>query len=160
MGGQVNDYSYMRQAIRAAIERSTDNSTWNGAAIVALGGWAIEANRFPDGVTESPARWERPAKYQYVEHAERGVIYKAARLGLATDGATMYCPWIACTDCARAIVMSGIKEVVTLKSDDNGRWQESVKVGLDILREGGVNVRLMDEKFGLEMLRDGKMKAF
>jgi dCMP deaminase len=47
-----------------------------------------------------------------MEHAERDAIYKAAFVGMQTEGATLYVPWFACADCARAIIAAGITRVV------------------------------------------------
>ncbi len=51
-------------------------------------------------------------------HAERNAIFNASKRGTSTKGATMYC-WCSCPchECAIAIVQSGIKKVVCLKSD-------------------------------------------
>jgi len=59
-------------------------------------------------------RWDRPAKYQYVEHAERQAIYNAAFLGVSLRGATAYLSWEprVCVSCARAVIQSGVAELV------------------------------------------------
>lgn len=59
-------------------------------------------------------RWhQRPEKYLWVEHAERNAVYNAARLGLSTIGATAYITYgTPCSDCARALIQAGVKEVV------------------------------------------------
>jgi dCMP deaminase len=81
-------------------------------------GW----NGFPRGVDDDvDERHERPAKYLWTEHAERNAIYNAAAIGAATAGCTMYLPWYPCTGCARAIIQSGISEVVCVEPD----WGDS-----------------------------------
>lgn len=45
-------------------------------------------------------------------HAEINTICNAARNGVATDGATLYCKFEPCYDCAKAIINAGIKRVV------------------------------------------------
>ena len=105
-------------------------------------------------------RLERPTKYSFMEHAERGVIYAAAAAGVPTAGATLYCPWFSCADCARAIICAGIKEVVglSLLMDDEAtkRWAESVEKGLSMLTEAGVGQRWLTVELGVTMLRDGR----
>ena len=59
-----------------------------------------------------PERLERPAKYLWIEHAERNAICNAARAGTATEGCTIYVEIMPCMDCARAIVQAGICQVV------------------------------------------------
>src|SRR4051812_31931200 len=59
-------------------------------------------NGFPRGVDDTlPGRNERPAKYQWTEHAERNAIYNAARVGTPLEGTSIYLPWFPCVDCAR-----------------------------------------------------------
>ena len=144
------DRKLMRQAYLYAQEYSTDPSTQNGSLL-----WnpfkkqiVIEsANHFPDGVSESHVRWERPLKYSYVEHAERNAIFMAARYGIQTTGLIMYCPWFACADCARAIIQSGIEEVVGHQDvnnkmlDEHPSWKETVDLAYGMLTEAGIKFR-------------------
>lgn len=72
-------------------------------------------NGFPRGVNDDvPERWERPAKYLWCEHAERNAIYNAAKLGIRCGGAWLYMNFAPtpCSDCARAIIQSGIVKVI------------------------------------------------
>src|SRR4051812_44655189 len=76
------DLELLGVAYEYAIHNSTDPSTQNGAVLVHNMGKGRErvvvangANHFPAGVKESPERWERPAKYAWVEHAERNAIF-------------------------------------------------------------------------------------
>ena len=45
------------------------------------------------------------------EHAERNLIYHAARHGIALEGADLYVTHAPCVVCARAIIMAGIASV-------------------------------------------------
>lgn len=163
IGHRASDEVYLEIALRYAQIHATDPATQNGAVLVAPTGavLALGANHFPRGVRESPERWERPAKYQWVEHAERNAIFDAARRGVPTQGLTLYCPWFACADCARAIVQAGIKEVVGLELGDDPvslRWKASCDVGDTILREGGVTVRRLAVKIGgVPVRRDSQL---
>jgi dCMP deaminase len=49
-----------------------------------------------------------------VLHAESNCILKAAKMGLSTDGTTMYLTLSPCKDCAKLILQSGVKRVVYL----------------------------------------------
>ncbi len=149
------DRKLMRTAYLRAHCSSTDPSTQNGAIL-----WnpfskmiMIEAaNHFPDGVMESDARWERPLKYSYVEHAERNAIFKAARYGIQTTGFIMYVPWFACADCARAIIQSGIEEVVGHKDvndkmlAEHPAWEDTVNIAYGMLTEAGIKFRHIEGK--------------
>lgn len=48
----------------------------------------------------------------YATHAEQNAIIQAAKMGIAIDGATLYCTHQPCTICAKMIINSGIKRIV------------------------------------------------
>lgn len=106
-------------------------------------------NHFPEGVERTEERSARPSKYDYTEHAERDLIYTAARKGISLEGSTMYVSGLRpCKECARAIVMAGIKTLVLESLDipsskDGHSWEESMRIGAQILEEGGVYVRVI-----------------
>lgn len=124
--------------------RSKDPSTKLGAVAV---GPAHEVrasgyNCFPRGVNDNvPARYERPLKYKWFEHAERNLIYNAARVGTSLEGCILYVPWIPCTDCARGIIQAGFVEVVVRNFRAPTRWQDDFDVSLEMLREAGIPIR-------------------
>lgn len=155
---KADDIYFLRMAYECAYDFSTDPSTQNGAVLVnpfTAEALMEGANHFPKGVEEKKERWERPLKYSYVEHAERNVIFNAAQAGIQTKGLIMYCCWAACTDCARAIIQAGIREVVTHYDPNadqrfgapvSSQWKESIAIALQMLKESEVNVRWLDEK--------------
>jgi dCMP deaminase len=99
-------------------------------------------------------RHQRPAKYDWTEHAERNAIYNAARTGIALEGAIMYLPWFPCAACARAIVQAGLRMLVAIQpTGDDPQWGEQFEVSKLLLREGGVKVRLVPEKTDLPIRR-------
>jgi dCMP deaminase len=159
----ISSKDLLRRAYEYAAEHSTDPSTWNGAVIFqnekpfyrAIFG----ANHFPKGVKETPERWERPLKYSYVEHAERNAIYAAARVGMKTQGATMFCPWFACDNCARAIIQAGIVKVVGLQkpfSITPPHWTASIDIANEMLAEAGIIMEIIDVELGIEVLFNGQ----
>lgn len=151
---------YLRQAYEYAAVHSTDPSTQNGALLVMPPGIMVvkDANRFPDGVRESAERWGRPLKYSFVEHAERNVIYRAARLGVRTEGMTMYVPWVACADCGRAIIQAGINLLVghdAVMHKGRADWYESIRLADEMFREAGVQVLRLPGRFDGVQIRFG-----
>ncbi len=48
-------------------------------------------------------------------HAEQNAICQAAKLGIALDGATLYCKMTPCYACAKMIINVGIRRVVCEK---------------------------------------------
>ncbi len=141
----------MRAAYMAAL-KSTDRSTKNGAILVQEG-WNVVTgyNHHVAGYGDEPGHHERPFKYAVTEHAERDVIFKAAKAGIKTEGLTMVAHWVCCPDCARAIVESGIIQVICHKACMNRNrpdWKPMIDTGLKILRRGGVDLVVWDGKIG------------
>lgn len=154
------DVIFLREACKIAAHESEDARTQNGALLRAPNGvFVTAANRFPIGVVSSLERQEATAKKHYIEHAERGAIFAAARAGIKTAGATLYCPWFACSDCARAIICAGITEIVghtkpRIYTPD--RWKESIEIADGMLAEAGVKCRLIDDELGVRYLFNGE----
>ena len=98
------------------------------------------APRPEDYVTELNERWDRPQKYDWVEHAERNAIYNAARMGIPLKGCSAFITLAPCAACTRALIQSGIVEVYG-PAFPNG--EEYKDYGFDksqiMLREGGIN---------------------
>lgn len=153
------DAIFLREACKIAAGESTDPQTQNGALLRASNGVIVTAaNQLPPIITTTE-RLERPAKYSYIEHAERHVIYRAARDGIATKAATMYCPWYACADCARAIILAGITRVVghvKPRALTPERWQKTIELADEMFRESGVEIVLLDEELGARFLFNGE----
>lgn len=140
-------------------QTSDDPSTQVGAMVCTPDGKPLitpVVNDFTHGVLQTKERWNnRDKKYQYVEHAERAAIYKCARMGVSTENMVLVGNWLACTDCARAIVSAGIKKVVTLPRPECSRWGTSTRIGDEILLGGGVEIEFLDHHFGIQLLRSG-----
>lgn len=127
--------------------QSRDPSSQNGAVLVSSTGEFISNgnNNFPVGVefTEERAT-ERPKKYRYFEHAERYALFNAARGGSSDIyGSTMYCPWAACCDCARAIICMGVQHLVMHQERMDmtpERWVDDVNEALTMMAEAGVEL--------------------
>lgn len=123
---------------------SKDNRTKVGALIlgpneeVRASGW----NGFPRGINDfMEERQEAPEKYFWFEHAERNAIYNAARVGTALEGCIIFTLLFPCADCSRAIIQSGIKEVVTYEPDwENPRWKESFLRSKQLFKEAKIKI--------------------
>ncbi len=131
----------MREAYTLAEANSPDNSTKVGAIVVARGGETLYGyNHFLPGFG-SEADLERPRKYLLIEHAERHTVYQAAHKGISLEGGVMFCPWAGCADCARAIILSGIKTVVAHNSaliKTPPRWTAELEIAAQLFKHSGV----------------------
>lgn len=139
---------YFVDLARAVSTRSKDRSTKVGCVIVGPDNEIRSTgyNGFPRGINDdTPERHERPEKYLWTEHAERNAIYSAARVGIPLKGCRAYLPWFPCMDCARALVQSGIVELIATKPDLNDpKWGEDFKRVGTLFAEAGVALRFVE----------------
>lgn len=159
---------WMHLAYRLALQ-SPDPSTQTAAIIVGDNDVILGSgcNTFPLNVSSHPERLERPVKYSYVEHAERNAVYDAARQGNSPYLATMYALWAACDDCARSIIQSGIKRVVTHSfylEAENEKWDDKINHAMQMFKEAGVVVNYTSCPVGITetepLLFNGKHVIF
>lgn len=118
---------------------SKDPSTKVGAVVVSADGKRefLGYNGFPRGVLDLEERLnDRPQKYARVVHAELNAILKAGR---EAEGGTLYCTLFCCNECAKAIIQSGIRRVVT-PAPESGRWDDAHKISREMFEEAGVEV--------------------
>lgn len=145
----AQDKALIQRAVDVS-QSSKDPSSKVGAVIVGQDNKVVseDYNHFPPGIDEGPAdRWERPAKYDFIGHAERNAIYAAARQGKALDGSRMAVNWFPCIDCAKAIISSGIRELVGFKPDYNDpRWGREFRFVKTLLDEAGIKLKLLSQE--------------
>lgn len=148
---------YLREAYKEAV-KSPDPSNQNGAILVERE-WskhfcyteeivAYGYNTFPPQIPITPELLnDRDQKLFFIEHAERYCIYNGVRNRANFDRCTLYVPWFACSDCARAIGLVGIRKVIGHKQRMDTtpeRWKKSVDAGLDYLIKLGVELEFYD----------------
>ncbi len=143
------DKRYLQRALDLC-KWSKDRSTQVGCVIVGPDGEERSSgfNGMPRGVNDDvEERHARPEKYHWMEHGERNAIFNAARVGVPLKGCTLYVTstpskFTCCTDCARAIIQSGITRVVQepldVESDASKRWVESTERVVTMFKEAGV----------------------
>lgn len=76
-------------------------------------------------------------------HAEQNAIAQAARSGVSTEDATLYCQMCPCYTCAKMIINGGIKRVVT-END-----YHASKRSKEIFQEAGVKFEQLSKKMQL-----------
>jgi len=130
--------------------KSKDKRTQIGVVVVGKDNEIVSTgyNSFARGINDDiDERQERPEKYFWFEHAERNAIYNAARIGVSTLGTTMYMTCgMSCSDCARAIINSGISKIVLRKGKGakGDKWNESSIRSIQMFKEAGVIVEYYD----------------
>jgi len=73
-------------------------------------------------------------------HAEQNAIVQAARSGISTEGATLYCKMVPCYVCAKMIINAGIKRVVAENDYHAGKRSK------EIFKEAGVKFEQLNNK--------------
>ena len=97
--------------------RSKDPHTQVGACIVSQDNKSLSMgyNGFPNGVSDDDFPWNRDGdplenKYFYTTHSELNAIlnYRGGTL----EGSKLYVSLFPCNECAKAIIQSGIREII------------------------------------------------
>lgn len=137
------DEYFMGMAKLSAL-RSKDPNTKVGACIVDKDHKVVSNgyNGMPRGVDETKVSWNKgeglDSKYLYVCHAEFNAILNT-RNGSALEGCTLYVTLFPCNECAKAIIQTGIKEVVY--QSDKYKDQTSFQASRLLLELAGVKIR-------------------
>ena len=116
----INWDEYFMGIAMLAARRSKDPNTQVGACIVSDDNIIISTgyNGMPKGCSDDEFPWDRKGeneaatKYPYVVHAELNAILNAS--GRDLRGSRIYVALFPCNECAKAIIQSGIKEVMYL----------------------------------------------
>tara|TARA_Y100000310_G_C20674729_1_gene812331 strand:- start:811 stop:1242 length:432 start_codon:yes stop_codon:yes gene_type:complete len=119
------------------IATRSDISTTKVGAVLALDTRVVSwgYNGYPAGFPT----WHAPSRNPEEEvHAEVNAIAWAGRKGIPTEGTTLYCNVVPCTNCAKMIIQAGITRVVTTSKTPKNK--ERNPSGLSLLERAGVRV--------------------
>lgn len=137
------DEYFMSVAFLSA-QRSKDNNTQVGACIVNNENKivAVGYNGMPTGCDDDDMPWERngnflDTKYAYVCHAELNAILN--RNSGSLNNCRLYVTLYPCNECAKAIIQSGIKEVIYC--DNKYADADNTKAAIMMFRHAGVETR-------------------
>ena len=139
-----DDY-FMGVSLLAA-DRSKDPSTQVGACIVSDDNRILSTgyNGFPQGCSDDDFPWNRDeslgeTKYNFVVHAELNAILNAG--GKSLVGSRIFVSLFPCHECAKAIIQSGVKEVVYLSDKYNGTVSDNASKRM--LQAAGIKLTKM-----------------
>ncbi len=144
------DEYFMGIALLSA-ERSKDPSTQVGACIVSENNKILSTgyNGMPIGCNDDEMPWEREAekpndtKYPFVCHAELNAILNSPSL-MNNKNAKIYVALFPCNECAKAIIQSGIKEIIY--ACDKYAQTDAVIASKMMLDRAGVKYRKYESK--------------
>ena len=120
---------YFMGVASLAAKRSKDPNTQVGACIVSNDNkiLSIGYNGMPLGCNDDEFSWDRDVtadnKYFYIVHSELNAILNYR--GGSLEGSKMYVTLFPCNECAKAIIQSGIKEVIY--------WQDIYKDTCEVI---------------------------
>ena len=137
------DEYFMGIALLSA-KRSKDPMTQVGACIVNSQNKIVGVgyNGLPTGCSDDEFPWEREGdylgtKYPFVCHAELNAILN--NIGMDLSGCRIYVALFPCNECAKAIIQSGIREVVFLS--DKYHDTDNARASRRMFDAAGVSVR-------------------
>ena len=140
------DEYFMGVAILSA-KRSKDPNTQVGACIVNQKNRIVGTgyNGLPAGCSDDEFPWDKQGdflqtKYPYVCHAELNAILN--NIGMDLAGCRIYTALFPCNECSKAIIQSGISEVVYLS--DKYEATDSAKASKRMLENAGVLCRQVE----------------
>lgn len=138
------DEYFMGVALLSA-GRSKDNNTQVGACIVSDENKVLSVgyNGMPTGCSDDDMPWDREGdtlstKYPFVCHAELNAILN--RITGSLKGSKIYVSLFPCNECAKAIIQSGIKEVIYM--EDKYADSDSVKASKMMFEMAGVKYHM------------------
>jgi dCMP deaminase len=137
------DEYFMGVALLSA-KRSKDPSTQVGACIVNQKNKIVGAgyNGLPIGCDDDDFPWQKQGefldtKYPYICHAELNAILN--NIGMDLKGCKIYTALFPCNECTKAIIQSGIGEVIYLS--DKYAGNDVFKASKLMLDKAGINYR-------------------
>ncbi len=147
------DEYFMGVAMLSAM-RSKDPNTQVGACIVSEDHKILSMgyNGLPVGCSDDEFPWNREGepydnKYFYTTHSELNAILNYR--GGSLEDSRLYVTLFPCNECAKAIIHSGINEVVY--ESDKYAESDSVIVSKRILKEAGVSWRQLEKAVIVEV---------
>jgi len=142
------DEYFMGVALLSA-KRSKDPATQVGACIVNNKNKIVGAgyNGLPAGCNDNDFPWDKQGdflqtKYPYVCHAELNAILN--NIGMDLHGCRIYTALFPCNECAKAIIQSGIIEVIYLSDKYDG--SDTSVASKRMLETAGVSYRKVESQ--------------
>lgn len=150
------DEYFMGIAILSA-GRSKDSNTQVGACIVSDENKILSVgyNGMPTGCCDDDMPWDREGdfldtKYPFVCHAELNAILNRSTGSLKNS--RIYVTLFPCNECAKAIIQSGIREVIYM--DDKYADTDGVRASKKMFKMSGVATRQYEKserEFGIKL---------
>jgi dCMP deaminase len=154
----MNWDQYFDSIVETVRQKSPDTSSKYGAVVADRNHRILATgyNGLPRGIRHREEYHQRPDKYMYFVHAEQNAVFNAAAVGTPILGALMYVLQPPCVECVKAIVQTGIAEVVyrerldplanssLIASDSHtlDNWRMNMEAAYSMLQEANVLLRV------------------
>ena len=144
--GYLNWDEYFMGVAALSAMRSKDPGTQVGACIVNQNNkiMSVGYNGMPHGCSDDEYPWDREGtpldldtKYLYVCHAELNAILNFR--GGSLEGCRIYTTLFPCNECAKAIIQSGISEIVYI--EDKYADMDNVIASKMMMKSAGIKFR-------------------
>jgi dCMP deaminase len=130
-------------------EESPDEQTKVGAVLISKTGRQIASgfNGFLRGAPDHLLPKTRPDKYEYMQHAERNLLYNCLDEGISTRSCTVITTLSPCEECLRACWQAGITTIIyrDLYFSSNDFYLKLPDVCVDIVQGNGYTVLKMSD---------------
>ena len=144
----LNWDEYFISIAKLSALRSKDPNTQVGCCIVSEDNRILSVgyNGAPNGFDDDKFPWEREGdrlntKYMYVCHSEVNAILNYRGNKKDFEGSKIYVRYFPCNECAKAIIQSGIKEVIYSFPYNHGNHSEEMEASIRMFNECGVTYR-------------------
>ncbi len=152
MNNKRQDYlswdEYFMGVAQLTSMRSKDPNTQVGACIVSEDNRVLSVgyNGAPNNFDDDEFPWARDGdpletKYPYVCHAELNAILNFRGNMRELQGARVYVHYFPCVDCSKAIIQSGIREVIYLHDFDHSSKGVDTAASIRMFDKCGVKYR-------------------
>lgn len=151
----INWDEYFMGVAKLSGMRSKDPNTQVGCCIVSQDNKILSMgyNGLPQGCSDDEFPWEREGenpletKYIYTVHSELNAILNYR--GGSLEGAKLYVSLFPCNECAKAIIQSGIKEVIYAEN----KYQDTAAVQASMRMFQGAGVSYQQYRFSDREIR-------
>ena len=145
---------YFMGVSRLSGMRSKDPGTQVGCCIVSSDHKILSMgyNGLPMGCSDDEFPWEREGdmlstKYAYVTHSELNAILNFR--GGSLEGTTLYVSLFPCNECAKAIIQSGISEVIYIS--DKYADTDNCRASRRMLEAAGIKLTQFESRKKIEI---------
>ena len=152
---------YFMSVAKLSAMRSKDPYTQVGCCIVSKDNRILSVgyNGAPNGFDDEKFPWGREGncldtKYMYVCHSELNAILNYRGNNNDFIDAKIYVRYFPCNECAKAIIQTGIKEVIYSFSYDYDHHSDEMEVSIRLFDQCGVKYRKFNPSDKKEIVID------